>query len=825
MPKPSTSLGFKAALFAARLTTFLERLWPHFWPFLPVLTLFCAFGLLGVWQVMPLWLHIPALLALMGLAGFTAKGMWQSVLVPSREEGLARLERHNELAFQPLRKSLQGQAVHGQGASQALWQAHLARLAKKAATVEAPRAQLSWLGQDRFALTAVAALTLITGLFAAGSQTGERLKYAFLPSLGGAPAQVDMVVEAIPPSYTGLPPILLTAFQGAQGERAKMVFPAGTMLDMTLEGGWRTPRLAMAGQETPFEDIGNGRYRLRRVAPAAEGFDVLQGARTQFTWPGAFATDRPPQIGFADMPERSASDALSFSFDVSDDYGLARTALFLRPQDRPAAPERFEVPTPSIAPGETEKRQFFKDLTASQWAGRPVQLVLEAWDGLDQKGTSETIEVILPERAFNHPFARDIVQQRKRLFFENGSRLGVANWLNDASRSPARFDDSLWAFSMLRSAHYRLMRHDEPPVVDAVTAQMWEIATYLEDGGVSQDRAAMREALEDMMSALEAQDSEKFDALSRELEAKIADLMAKQMQMARGETPPQGIDGGEMRMIDSSTLERMMQQMRDLAASGDMAGAMEMLQAIQSLMENLSPGSGPSQELMEQAQAGQDALEDLNALIEDQRTLMNQTVRQALDGVQQSEANRAGPQDQSGPPSGTQGAQQGGNEGPNQGSNQGEGSYSALQGQQSGLEQTGQSLGQRLSDAGVPLPTGLDDANANMGQAAQRLGQERGLPALRAQAEALRNLENAQQALESQVEEMMNQIRSQSAGRDPFGRPDGRSLSNGQVKIPTEAEAKRARQIRDELQRRLGDPDRSRLERSYFRRLLEQFSR
>ncbi|MEO0410948.1 MAG: DUF4175 family protein [Pseudomonadota bacterium] len=816
-------MTFAIKLFLARFADLVEQAWPALWPGVPAVISFCALGLIGLWPAAPLWLHIPALLLLVGLTAYTVLRLWRRWTWPSREAGLARLERDNALAYQPLRKTVRDQAVHGRGPADALWQAHLNRMAAQSANVKSPRPRLSWVSLDRYAFTSAAFIALAIGLFMAGDQSGVRLAESFMPNMGGAPAQVDVEVRALAPSYTGIAPLLLTAFNADSPASDPITLPAGTTLEMRLKGGWRTPRAVLAGKETVFETAGKNTFSLTMMAVAADGLSIRQGGRVQYTWPGRFETDQPPQIAIQDLPERTMSDALFFNYEIWDDYGIERTAMFLRPKDDPASPQRFDIPTPKINPRDRETRRFTKDLTASRWAGRPVTVQLEAWDGLDQKGQSEPLEMLLPERAFEHPLSAEIIQQRKRLFFENGSRLGVAQWLGNVSRAPARFDESLWAFSMLRSAHYRLTRHDSQDVIDEVTQQLWEIATYLEDGGVSQERAAMRDAMEQMMSALEAADTEAFDALSRELEAKIADLMSKQMQQMKGQDMPEGMEGGDMRMVDSSTLERMMQQMRDLAAAGDMAGAMEMLEAIQSLMENLNSAPGPSQEMLEQAQAAQDALEDLNALMEDQRALMNQTVRQALEGAQQDGDNQGGEQNG--------GQQQGGEQPGGQGGEQADGQgglasgYEGLQGQQSGLEGAGRALGQRLSDAGVPVPGGLENASGSMGQAAARLGQQRGLPALRAQADALRNLEAAQKALESQVEQMMQQIRQQSSGRDPFGRPDGRSLSDGQVKIPTEAEAKRAREIRDELQRRLGDPTRSLLERSYFKRLLEQFSR
>ena len=48
-------------------------------------------------------------------------------------------------------------------------------------------------------------------------------------------------------------------------------------------------------------------------------------------------------------------------------------------------------------------------------------------------------------------------------------------------------------------------------------------------------------------------------------------------------------------------------------------------------------------------------------------------------------------------------------------------------------------------------------------------------------------------------------------------------LNTDDVKVPTESERKRARDILEELRRRSGDADRPKLEREYIDRLLRQF--
>ena len=61
------------------------------------------------------------------------------------------------------------------------------------------------------------------------------------------------------------------------------------------------------------------------------------------------------------------------------------------------------------------KGASFQDLTAHPWAGLPVELRAVARDALGQIGASAPVAMTLPERKFDHPVARAIIEQRKRL--------------------------------------------------------------------------------------------------------------------------------------------------------------------------------------------------------------------------------------------------------------------------------------------------------------------------------------------------------------------------------------------------------------------------
>ena len=80
------------------------------------------------------------------------------------------------------------------------------------------------------------------------------------------------------------------------------------------------------------------------------------------------------------------------------------------------------------------------------------------------------------------------------------------------------------------------------------------------------------------------------------------------------------------------------------------------------------------------------------------------------------------------------------------------------------------------------------------------------------------------------AEQMLRQMPRSSAGSadaplDPLGRPqrtEGPDLGTS-VKVPDEIDVQRAREILEELRRRLGEPSRPLLELDYIERLLRRF--
>src|SRR5207302_2657189 len=137
----------------------------------------------------------------------------------------------------------------------------------------------------------------------------------------------------------------------------------------------------------------------------------------------------PPKAAFAKSPEATTRAALRVDYQASDDYGVeAAKAIIRREGGKNDEKIEIEEPLPGLHLKEAQATSYH-DLSPHPWAGLPVEIRLVATDALGQTGESEPVRMKLPERKFEHPVARAIIDQRKELAIDPGSRLAVADTL------------------------------------------------------------------------------------------------------------------------------------------------------------------------------------------------------------------------------------------------------------------------------------------------------------------------------------------------------------------------------------------------------------
>ncbi len=839
----------RARLWQARTALVWERLGPALWAPLTLLGAFAALALSNLLPHLPGWLHAAVLVLLAGAVLAAAVAGLRPFRLPGHHEVLRRLERDSGIPHRPL-NTLRDRPAGNDPMAEALWRLHQQRTRAAMRRLRVAWPQSAVPARDRFALRALVILVLVVAGAAGWGDWRPRLLAALTPRLdgGSATAAATLDLWVTPPDYTGLPPVFLKAGNSVAAPSDQPVaVPRGSLVLARVSGGSGVPALEAGDKPTAFETVDPTTFQVQQPVTAATRIAVTQGGRTLGSWPVRVIPDAPPIVAHANPPTAGERGALRLDYTARDDYGLTEVKAQIRPaadaglsaalHDGP--PLDLPLALPGLRPKEA-KNSAFQDLTAHPWAGLPVTVRLVATDGAGQTGQSEDAALVLPERVFNHPVARAIIEQRKILTRRpRESRVDVARALAELSARPGQYGQDLVAFLALRTAVARLMLDRSEAAVPALQQLLWETALRIEDGGLSLAERDLRDAERRLSEALDkgANDAE-LNQLMDELQAaldKFMDAMEQRMLEAlrRGEKlptiPPELAD----RMTDRNDLQQMLDRMRQMAQTGSRDAARQMLSQLQQMLENMRSGAMAQSGQPNQNDAWQ-MMQELQKLTQQQQQLLDQSFRQS-----QEQMNQQGQQGQPGQPRGR--PQQGGQQGRNApGSMAGSPTLQKQAEQQEALRRQLGELMRRLGEqSGGDIPRPLGRAERAMRDAAQALQQGSPGAAVPSQTQAMDELQQGMQSLSEQLANQMmmgqgpammgqqqqGQQQRQGRGRDPLGRrPSGFGTQDANdVKIPEQSELQRAREILDELRRRSGQYGRPQPEREYIDRLLKQF--
>lgn len=815
---------YRRRLWLSRAALFWESFWPALWPLGCTLGLFLALALMDALSGLDGWLHLAVLVgfALAALGGLA----WAArrVRLPGYEAARRRLERDSGLQHRPLQALEDRLATEQADAdARALWQAHRRRLAEQLRRLRVAPPAAGWARVDGFALRAAVGLLLVVGLAVGGADWRFRLASAVTPSFGepeaSLPPQLDVWLN--PPAYTGVAPRYLDP---AKTSGSTVEVPTGSSLLAQIQGGSGEAVLSLAGGETAFERHDAGSLRLQRPVEAGDEprtlpLEVRRGDETLGAWTLQVLPDRAPSVEYLQAPSRARRGALELAYRAGDDYGLAGLRAVIRRVDRPAdEPLSFDLGLPGDGATDSEGTAY-RDLTPHPWAGIPVTVQLEARDAIGQTGATEAFEMVMPERSFEHPVARRLIELRKQLTLDPELRRPVVEGLRDLSRRPAHFAGDFVVALALVIAESRLLHDRTAEAVPQVQELLWDTALHIEEGEVALAEKRLRELQEQLMEALEKGAPEaEIERLMSELQQALDEFlrqMAEQMmqnldEQQLGESmelPP------DAQLLQRDDLQRMIEQARELAKSGARDKAREMLSQLQQMLENLQ--AMPMQQRMnQQARQAQQMMQGLQEMMRQQQELLDRSFQRSQQGNRQQ---RQQP-----------GESQGEGKDPGRSSNAGDAQTQESLRRQLGdlMRQFGEMMGE--------IPRSLGQAEQSMRDARDALQQDQPGSAIQPQGDALDQL---QQGLETMLENFAQQMQPGQGqegnqagerpgeGRDPFGRgPQGQGLEgDDQVEIPTGSELRRAREILDELRRRRQDVERPPLELDYLDRLLRQF--
>lgn len=842
-PELSRSLDRKIAL--AKAVIFWERLWPAMLPMLLILGIAAAAALFGLFEVLSRTVHL-AVLALVFVALGAALRPLLALRWPDRATALRRLETVAGLPHRPATSyldTLDESAATPDARS--IWRAHKERLRRQFARLRPGAAHPDLPRRDPYALRAIVALVLVLGIAWAGPDATDRLRGVFTPAkTNAAAAQVWIDAWITPPAYTGRAPIFLSgtrpAATTAPGDRPidvavnseLVVRVTGASSPVALVGDAAdAPPVdaAPAGKDMDtaaptgpqFTDAGGGVRELRMPITASGATRILDGTDRLASWRFDVIPDNPPTIRLDGDIATTEDQALKFGYTVEDDYGVvgaeASWALVRDGAGGTAAgtgekTAMLEVEPPDfplVLPKARVKKatqSVYRDLTAHPWAGLKATLTLRARDEAGQIAESQPVTLRLPERKFRKPLAQALVEQRRNLVRDPGSSSKVALALKALMIVPEKLISDSVVFLGMTTARYRLERTPDAAAMREVVDLLWDLALRIEDGDLSLAERELRAAQEALKRALaEGAPREEINRLMNELRQamdRFMQAMAEQMRRnAQGQQPQQLPPNAQI--VRPQDLQRMMDMIENLARNGATEAAQELLAQLNRILENMRAGipmqGNPSQQQSRMSKM----LDQLGELMGKQQDLMDRTFRQGQ--------NRQGGKQQNG-----------------QGDDQ-----MTLAEQQEALRNMLGRLMDQLNQDGGETPSPFGRAEQAMRDATGNLREGRNGEATGNQGEAIDQMRQGANAMARQMMEGMGQTgrMGQRGGVDgesevdPLGRP---LRATGQdpgasTKVPSEIDIQRAREIMQELQRRLGDRLRPTIELDYLERLLKRF--
>lgn len=854
--------------FLTRAAIVFERLWPLVLLPLVAVSLYLSLSWLGVFRIAPDWLRI-VLLAVFALAGLASLWPLRTFRAPAPAEIDRRIERANRLDHAPV--STQTDRITGEDAfATALWREHQARMARRLGrlSTDGPRPRVP--ERDPWGLRAVAALLLVTAFAFSLGPYGGSITDAFHAGIGrpGVPPRVDAWVT--PPAYTGRPPVFLTS-EANQGQ-TRFTVPVNSTISVRVTGGSGTEALAFVapdGDETPIsaEDGANAPDpEAAAVQAPATGASQFSGVLTRDgavrlsrgggdlqSWSFAVTPDKAPTISFAEDPGRAANGTLELAYEIEDDYGASQgKAAFALPEPDPQAHALYKAPDlPLTLPrrgGKSSAAKTTRDLTEHPWAGTPVELTLEATDDAGQTGRSETRTFTLPARTFTNPLAKALIEQRRMLALDANRKGRVMRLMDATMLWPEETFDSMADYLAIASAQSRLDMAGTDDQLRGVVDYLWDIALNIENGDLTDAEKRLKQAQQALKDALQrGAGEEEISALMKELRQAMQDYMREFAERAmQNPDMAQQPAPENSQTLSQRDLDRMLDQIEELAKSGARDQAEQLLSQLENMMNNLQAGR------QQQGQGGQQSemrqqMDQLGELMRRQQETMNETFglnqqqrgqqQRGQPGQQPGQGQQGQPGRQGQPGQGQQGQQGQGQQG--QGQN-GQGGMSQdelaealrqLQQGQGQLRSDLQGLMDGLEGLGIKPGEGFGEAGEAMGQAEGALGDADGERALGEQGRALESLRKGAQDMMNQMQQVMQGERGggmeggrqQNADRDPLGRPratDGPDFGDS-VDVPDEIDIQRARRILEAIRKRLGNALSPAVEKDYLERLLE----
>ncbi|MEL6089419.1 TIGR02302 family protein [Bartonella schoenbuchensis] len=781
---------------------FFERVWPRLLPFFLALSLLCSLSWFGVFNLLSYWWHLfflwLVLFAILGslflLSGFR---------FPTARDVDCYIEQTSGFKNQPLSVQKDRLCVEdNDGSSVVIWREHQRRMAEQLHHVQIGFAYPNSAAYDPIALRALFILLCVCAFSFSFGSSGGRLSDAFdlRPVIDESSIRIDAWVT--PPAYTGIAPIYLT-----QGETTKLTVPegsdvvvrvvngAGVKVKAVSEDGGHKILLSEKSEQTALNDpMTRFETRLDRSMHLS-----MSSRHRQQQWHLHMIKDKGPTIHWLAKPERILAGSLELRYEMDDDYGVTKAFVAIEPlldQNKNASP-LYKAPEIKLllARGGKGKMRTVQDISGHPWAGSEVKITLVAEDGAGQQGRSKTFIMMLPQRIFANPIARAVDEQRRLLALDAHAQERVLDMLSALLVRPEDGLQNVTHFLALQSAWIRLSAAKTDDQLRDVVHYLWQIALGIEGDQFESAQQRLKQAQAALRDAL------RHGTSSEEIERLMANLRQAVNDYISALPEKKSKDGNERKTtLSEDSLSQKLDSIEEMAKLGSSSAAEQLLAEIEQTLDHLQnrKSNRAKEENDHQETQMKKKLDQLGDLMRRQQEILNDTHH--LEKKQRYDEKDV--------------------------TSNGEKQSKALEDRLIKLQSELSELEKRLSAQGLKQNDALKEAEKKINLAKTALDHGDYETSMQNQSEALESLRQGAQSVLQEMREILkkegNNHNDAHGPQDPLGRPLSSQTGQDQESLggAQKNDQMRARQILEEIRKRLNNGRIPEAEKSYLERLL-----